>query len=301
MNTKIIDNESDISDIKDGTAQLNPRSFISGRFDSQEFVSANLSVSGWYTIAETSDVNSEVSEANFNIVWSGSARTGGNGCIVGVSGSGVAKTHFNTKIKLIPRTDNQSGSVNLGILGYRVAKSDSVNGSGFKLQANIDVSVTVSPIIQMSNNVSTNTGWQLVAPFLDNTPTLPDGVTVGTFLEAGEELSFEPLSSSSTIIPTNWSVYILDKDSADCEVMFNEIPKQGTGISITFPSVNIRVSDINGLLSSAMTSGLAFSNLSMTGKAVRFKMTKVDVFLGMQFTRPSFIQVTGTGCKLIIT
>jgi len=288
MNTKIIDNESDISDIKDGTAQLNPRSFISGRFDSQEFVSANLNASGWYTIAELAAINGNTVSAQF-IIESGATMYN---ITASIRTRDVARTHINTTIRIDAISYNLSIT---GLVGFRIAKSDTVGDAGAKLQINVISSIT--PVIQMTANVGDNAGWELVTPYLNDTPTLPDGVTVGTFLEAGEEYD---LDQSIDIIEPSIMIHPVDANSINVIVDWPEIPKQGTGIVVTLASTSTKIVD-NSANTYTLSGALTTSNFEIKGKRVIFTITETGNFTGIVVGAQAFWRNYGGGCKLTIT
>ena len=201
------------------------------RISSKEVVSGDLSVSGWYTIAETDISSGQTFNAYFAINWRKSSIL----IQAIITASTATKTHINSNIEILSK--GFSATTNR-IEGIRIAKSDTVDTAGFKLQIKINSSALTSSIgTQILGNINrvsaVGAGWFLVAPYLDDTPTLPDGVTVGTFLEAGEELTFVSGGTwaFSDVMGTKNS-----NDNIRVSVLWPEIPKQGTGITITIPT-----------------------------------------------------------------
>ncbi len=288
---------AEIAGIQDGTKQLNPRSFTSGRFDSQELLSAALSVTGWYTIAETEAVGFEVISSTFDIIAGGASRVHGMKCRVVCAGGASVKTHNNNTIEIIGVALQTAA----GISGIRLVKSDTVNDAGFKIQANFSPSTTISALLKIDNTghsqvVGVEKGFFLVTPYLDNTPTLPDGVTAGTFLEAGEELSFNPFS---TMFSPRVSGRKVTNDAIDVVVSWPEIPKQGTGLTITDPA-NVAFRDTSaatGTLSGSHT----ISNYTQDGKNIMFRINETGVFTGLAAGVLLSMQVTSSNAMFTIT
>lgn len=269
------------------------RTLTTGRFDSEELVSGTLSVTGWYTIAETEDVNfkPQACEVSFVIsdhVWN---------CKISAATNNTARDFINTHIEIISKGINTLGAANR-INGFRLAKSDSVPDAGFKIQVNLTLASGQVAVSQISKNISRSTdkGFFLVAPFLDNTPTLPDGVTAGTFLEAGEEVSFD------TNITLFFSDFIGRRHSDDqlrCSVLWPEIPKQGTNIVITLPSVSLTA--VDGAGNTTTISGAhTISNFGINGKHIEFIINETGAFAGLNIGIAGML-ISGTGCKLTIT
>jgi len=289
---------AEVAGIKAGTEQLNPRSFISGRFDSEELMSGTLSVSGWYTIAELSEEALEHALGDFKVVCRGSVRVGSLSFIAEIINSGITKNQSNTQIVYTGKTNYNTPLANQGVLFARIAKSDSVQTAGAKVQVYLDVSTTVIISVQKTNNFArvALAGWELVTPYLDNTPTLPDGVTVGTFLEAGEELSFDV---GVTYFPPDFTARRNSNDTLRCVVLWSEIPKQGTGLTITLPAISFTA--IDGAGNTAVISGShTISNFIINNKRVLFHINETGAFLGLNVSMLG-IQIAGSGCKLTIT
>ena len=284
------------ADIKNGTEQLNPRSFISGRFDSQEFTSGTLNTSGWYTLAESNAESNGVYDCDFDcITTGGSSRRGVLSGKIKHIADGVLV--FDSQAEI---TGKANSNGNFYIEGFRLVKSESVASAGIKVQIKLSIITTLVMTIQKRNNIATlpsasSEGLKLVTPYLDNTPTLPDGVTVGTFLEAGEELSFE---TSVTIFARVIGASRSSDDAISCTAKWDEIPKQGTTLTLSLPTT-LQVVDGSGL--ARTISGLhTISNLIIRGKTIEFLITEVGAFTTLNAGELRF-EVTGSGCQLTIT
>lgn len=271
----------------------NPRSFKEGRRDSQEVTSPILSVSGWYTIAETEAVNfkpqaCEISFAIVGHVWV---------CKIGASTNNSVRDFSNTDIEIISRTFNIVSSSNR-INGFRLAKSDSISDAGFKIQVSITLTSGKVAISQITKNISTGSdkGFFLVTPYLDNTPTLPDGVTAGTFLEAGVELSFD---TNATFMFPNMTAYKFSSDTVRVLVTWPEIPKQGTNLVLTLPDGQLRAYDGEGV-STTLSESLTISNFVVIGKNIQFYINETGKFAGVN-GGPLHFRWSGHDGKLTIT
>ncbi|MCK4818531.1 hypothetical protein KA005_22365 [bacterium] len=130
---------------------------------------------------------------------------------------------------------------------------------------------------------------------LDGTEVFPivqSGSTVKTNIEAGMELSFD----DDTINP--FMVKKLSNDVVFASIYWPEIPKQGTGLTITFPSTSFVIYDGSGTsinLSSATT-----SNFNIVGKIVSIRIISVGAFTTLN-SGPLVVEVNGSGGKLTIT
>ncbi|MCK5602779.1 hypothetical protein KAR91_12940, partial [Candidatus Pacearchaeota archaeon] len=118
--------------------RLNP-----SRIAMQELTSGSLSVSGWYTIAETLTSAFQPASSKFNIIVGGAGQAGSIEFIAQISQSTSLKTNINSKIEILGSSSTNTNGI-LGIRGVRIAKSDSVSNAGSKLQVNIVVSPTVT-------------------------------------------------------------------------------------------------------------------------------------------------------------
>ena len=257
----------------------------SGRTAFQELTSGVLAATGWYTIAEMDDAGNCSASADFAIAITSARNTIKFKAQIGQSTS--KKTHINTDIEIVGINDI-SGLFS----GVRIAKSDSVS-AGAKLQINLSSGKIY--YVQMSNNIGRYLGWELVTPYLDNTPTLPDGTTVGTFLIAGEELS---LSASSQFLPM-WG-YVIDDNSIRVTFLWNGIPYQGTTLTITDPSTSWTYYLGGG--STAGITSLTVSSLliNQQEKLVSATLTKTGQWTG-KAGLPIIIRAVGTGGKLTLS
>jgi len=95
--------------------------------------------------------------------------------------------------------------------------------------------VIVSQIMSNFNSrqASPSTGFYLVTPYLDDTPTLPDGVTSATFIEAGAELS---CSSNVYVMPIRG--FVVGQFSFRVAIDWGKIPKQTTTLTFNDPATN---------------------------------------------------------------
>ncbi len=278
-----------IGNISNGIKQLNPRSFISGRFDSQELESGNLTVSGWYTIAQLAPVGNSSAAGDFIFAASNSTMTLKMKAQIGLSSS--AKTHFNTDIEITGINDI------FGVfLGARIAKSDVVNAAGAKLQLNLGLGSIVL-LTQVYSNIGRQSGWELVTPFLDSTPTLPDGVTAGTFLEAGEEFTF---GEEDTHFISGWTANRVTNNIIACELNMEQIPKQFTGITLTLPSTSLLVVDKAAPGTTFTLVSPTFSNLAIKHHRIQFRINETGIATGMLAGELGFL-CTGPGGKIILT
>ena len=274
--------QDDLPGLKDGTTQANPRSFTSGRFDSKELTSISLASGDW-NIAQLENVADGRATARFKIVDSGGTTT----IEAGIKMSTSAKTHSNTTIEIIERSGTPPVS------GVKIGKSDSVNASG----ALITITLSSASIVtyELIGNTGSGAGFEIITAVQGT--TLPDGVTVGTFLEAGEELSFDD-GLGTTIMWPSLIAYKASNDQLRCVVDFPEIPKQGTGLTLTLASTLTQFNDGSGNTSSL--SSFTISNFSVFGNRIKFfiNQTGVATSLNTGFSR---LLTNGTGCKLTIT
>lgn len=271
----------DISDIKDGTAQLNPRSYISGRFDSQESPESGSLTAGTYTIAETEDAADLASGCQLRIV----SNLGVDLIEVDFRESASAKTHQNTKIELL----------NAVIGNFKLAKSDSVNGAGAKIQIILPSTTTLK--VQLISNIGDGAGWQLVIPTSSGIGLCPDGVTAATFLEAGEELSFDHVD---TRFFSNIAAWRPSVDTIRCVALWSEIPKQGTNITLTLPVTTLNVYDNAGTVVT-ITGAHTISNFSIIGKNVFFNINETGLFTPLTTAGDLSFSWAGANGKLTIT
>lgn len=261
----------------------------------QELISGSLSVSGWYTITDTDISGNQTYSSLFSINW----RKASTLIQATITASGSAKTHLNSNIEMISR--GYEATVNR-IEGIRIAKSDSVNGAGFKLQIKIDASSPSELGVQKLGNISRvilgAEGWNLVDPYLDNTPTLPDGVTAGTFLEAGEELAKNYIGRAA--FDPRIMCYKATNDILRVVTNWGEIAKLGTVITITDPSTGIDLVDGEGVTVTLDIAGSTISNVNIEDNIVQFQINDTGHFTtlnsGITGMRPN-----GSGFAITIT
>ncbi len=259
-----------------------------------ELTSSEVLVSGWYTIAELADQDRSGALTIFNV-----ASNGGSMFVkCGFRQSTITRTHENTDIEIIGKNFYTEGSP-YTLIGARIAKSDSKQDSGAKFQVNFVAGGEITTNIM--NNIgfaapATSTpypGWELVTPYFDDTPTLPDGVTVGTFLEAGEEYSLP--DSGSDILAQ--AVKASD-DLLNVTLNWGEIPMVGTTITasdITTLTVfgNSFATDLDGTYS--------LLNISIVGELVSFDVSKTSAWATLDVDSVYAIRTTGSGEYLTIS
>lgn len=283
--------------IRTGLSTMNPRLFTAGRFDSVELVSTSLGVSGWYTIAETGTTASRARGAKFKIASSGgSQRRDLIEFQIKIISEGNARTHENTVVELL-KPAKAAGS--LRIKGVRLAKSDSVSTSGQKVQVNLDISTDMTLYMQMSDNLGGqgDAGFQLVSPTQTDINLLPDGITVPTFLEAGEEFTFGEVDAHFI---SGWTANRISNDVIACELNMEQIPKQFTGITLTLPSTSLEVVDKSVPATTFTLVSPTFSNFGIKGNRIQFRMNETGIATGMTAGELGFL-CTGTGGDLTLT
>jgi hypothetical protein len=223
--------------------------------------------------------------------------TGGRagGCYVALRPTTSARTLANSSISLLGGADSGINYTS-DITSFRIAKSDSVSGSGFKVQMKIISGDAYS--IQMFGNVGRSTlkGLELVSPYLDNTPILPDGITPSTFLEAGAEIPLEGSSNRATFPFA--SVLRLSDDVASMLITMPYILKQGTGLTLTNASTLTQLLWSSGAID--ITSAV-LSNVTLPDPyTIYCQINLVGGFSGVG-TSPLRLATAGTGGKLTIT
>lgn len=266
------------------------------RIASQELTSGTLSTSGWYTIAEAPVGTANGAMARIEVVSNG-GRCGG--CELAIRPTNTARNLTNTSISLLGGANSAAKSYVTDILGFRLATSDTEGNGGFKLQMNVNGSTTFN--IQMMGNLgrSTLSGLSLVTPYLDNTPTLPDGVTPATFIEAGAEFEFNGQTFGTSNPALNGYKGSSD-DILYCLVNWPEIPKQGTGLSLTLPVTALRFKDL-GNVTSADVASFTISNFAIIGKQIAFQINQTGIATGMTTFTPAMAIIVGPNAKLTIT
>lgn len=288
-----------VAELVSAAVGRNPRSFLYGRVDSEELECSDVSTIGWYTIAE---VNTGISPsaAWFTISNTGTEREGLWGCKVGFICSNVSRENAVT-IEWTNRA-TVAASFSSGtdaVASFRLAKSDSVPTAGAKLQAYLNPKpgsslTNIVTAMHSARSVQGTSSWRLVAPYLDNTPTLPDGVTSATFREAGAVYS----------IPENASFVNLDGfvSSADTLVLTLQWPEianpKAATLTITDPSTSWIVSTGSG--AGLSVTGFTVSSLSLSGKHVNVFLSKTGAFTGYVGEVIS-MRTNGTGAKFVLS
>jgi len=286
--------------IGNGTDNYSDIEFFQG-YD--KIISSSLAVSGWYTIAEMDSVALGGGSCLIVLGCRGSARLGNMIIRCSFIQSSSAKTLKNASIEIKGRATNGTtfDTVSMPLKRVRLAKSDSVNDSGAKIQVYIDVSTTVNLITELYENTGTqysDDGWGLKSAYLDNTPTLPDGVTTGTFLEAGSEIYFD---TGTTYYPSNWVARVNDANTLICSISTAFRLRYGTTATLTLPSTSLifRNADVTatGTVSAAATiSGEVFNEYDL-----KFTLTEPGVFSALTTGQIVFPQISGSGCKIVIS
>lgn len=207
-----------------------------GRVTDNEFTSsAAIATPGWYTIAISAAVAGQETSAKFMMTDIGG---GGLGVEIAVCESTVVKSFSNTTVKLFsPHSNLLSTPVNQ-VESFRLAKSNTVNGSGFKVQAYLNPSSARLFHSKIMDNFSKDgsSGFTLIEPILENSPILPDGVTAATFLEAGSEYRTRPNGASNS---PNVSFVKLSDDAIGLNIDWNQIAKRGSSLSLSYLSLQL--------------------------------------------------------------
>jgi hypothetical protein len=267
--------------------------FASGRFSSNELTSsATISTAGWYTIAKSAATASQPLSAKFMMTDIGG---GGLGVEIAVCESTVVKSFSNTTVKLFSPHSNLLSTLVNQVESFRLAKSDTVNGSGFKVQAYLNPSSARLFHSKVMDNFSKDgsSGFTLVNPILENSPTLPDGITAATFLEAGAELKF--LNETIGAL----SARKLSNDAISVSVQFPEIPKQGNSLVLTLPTTSLTFRDGANVVAT-ITGAHTVTSLAINGKLVNFRINEIGLFTSLN-SGPLVDIFIGTGGKLTIT
>lgn len=263
-----------------------------GRIAFQETTSGTLTTSGWYKVALALGAATVPYNATFKFSALGPGRA--DTITIEVLGGGGGSALKELQISITGRGSFSSASH--GIKGARLGYSPSVSSSGQNLELNIDhgTSVILQSMIISNTAVQTYAGFSLIEPIISD-GLLPDGVTPATFIEAGAELSFE--GSNYDFIP-NFTALKFSNDSLLCTVLWPEIPKQGTGITLTPASTNTIFIDGNG--TSVGLSSFTISSFSQSGYYVRFLINQIGIGTALN-AGASSLRINGTGAKLTIT
>lgn len=241
------------------------------RIASQELISGILSVDGWYTIAESQSGKAFRSYiADFYISYDADYSIS---CKAGISNSDVIKTKNNTIIEITGRART---GISSGVVGVRIAKSDSVQSSGAKLQVNLLTPINRALIVQMIGNSGSSivNGWTLVSPTQTDIGLLPDGTTSATFLEAGEEYKSK---SGGAVNSSNISFAKLNDDAIALSINWNEIPKQATGLILNYTTLQV-IEYTSSLQTYTFDGSESIGSPNITGNEVTVIITKVTAF-----------------------
>jgi len=268
-------------------------SLTSGRIAMQELTSDILSTNGWYTIAEVETTGNESICASFALAGGGGTRR--SSILFDVNFATSTTGTANLSIVIRGRSEYTGSS--FGMPNVRIAKSDTVAAAGGKIQVQLSSISNNILNIQMTNNVARRSfeGFTLVSPYLDDTPTLPDGVTTGTFLEAGAELS---MIDSSTRFVQSVIARRTSDDILTVECNFGQVPKQSSSISVTFPATLLRFYDGSGTFTSS--SGGTYGAVVITDNQVKFTWTETNIGLGLNAGAIN-VFVQGAGFKITLT
>jgi hypothetical protein len=242
-------------------------SFTSGRVAMKEAVSGTLTT-GWNKIAQTTANAADSMSSMFRV-------TGADGTFlveVGFRDSSASKTHQNTTVRILSRSSIAAADTYIG--GFRLGKSDSVDGAGAVLEVNILIGTEVTvQKIGNSGKSSLLSSWNLTTPAI-STSLCADGVSTATFLEAGAEFKTE---STSTMSPSV-TFFKASNDTVRLVVNWNQIPKQATGFSMSY--TNFILYDGAGT-TLAFNGSESFGAPVITGNEVRVAATRVGAFAGL--------------------
>jgi len=277
---------------------FNPRSFTAGRYDSQEVQSGALSPSGWYKVAKFQEPDGNLgASADFSFNVFGHSRSGGMTAKCNFHAGDAPKTSANVNLEITGRSRYNITSLDrYGVLGVRYAKSDSIHTSGCFVEVLLDIGTTVTLTTQVSNNISNGAsgGFDLISP-VASTGLCPDGSSA-TYYEAGAVFEPAPVGTAQPVPDIQFRR--ANDDSASVTVIWPELPKSGTGLSITLPNTALIFYDRLG--NTATITSNTITSFATKGKKVFFSLTQVGAFAG--FTDgPTSVRTYGDGFKLTIT
>ena len=268
------------------------------RIAMQELTSGTLSVSGWYTIAETDLTNacSYLAEITVNA-------TGGNfieGFTLKIAGT-ASNSNKNETFEITSRTS--FGVNNILITNARLARSN-VTTSGAKVQIYIDsIPSTVVLRNMINGNIARDdaSGLKLIEPTQTDISLCPDGVTSATFLEAGAEID---MYSSDTMFLGEFGLFASDTSSMRFRVPCKNILKaNATTITMTYPATGLRFYDITGA-QVAVTAGspfTSFTNIVVRDNVLYFRGIKSAAFASLTLNAPCFVRAEGVGGKITLS
>jgi hypothetical protein len=266
-----------------------------GYFFKRVVYSGPITVSGWYTIAETSTTNFRGCAADFMVSY-GLGYLGCRAGHVGKSGSTDAAQVF---CELLDPGDGDNGGA-ANAQSFRLGFDDSNDVQGAILQVYIDAGSGFELAYQMSSHMArgtgTDSGWRLL-----NTPaaneTLPGGNTANAFIEAGAEFD---IGLSNTIFVPGVVCRGVGADTIMCAVTWPTIPKpNATGVTITLPGTSLIIKDATVATSALVTP--TTSNLSIVGRTVSFNINETGAFSSLSAGDPYWMQIAGGGFKLTLT
>ena len=277
--------------LADNLIFLNGRKFFAGRIDSRELTSGTLTVTGWYTIAQADAESFQSSVGDFVCIYG----VGSLSCHAEVVGNAGVKDKSNTTIQL----KGYSGAIlaTSSPQSFRVCKSDGVDDAGFLLQVYIDATINLSLLTLKTAGTGReiSKGWELTMPVLDNAPTLPDTITAATFLEAGADLIFDKTAIFYNIFTGRKN----GNDAILCCINANEIPKQGTGLTIINPAL-IALRDGTGASAAALGSFTISSFEAINANMYQFQINQTGIATALTADSNITMRVTGT-IKFTIT
>jgi len=263
----------------------------SSRIAMQELTSVAITGTGWKRIAEVGQTSNKTYNAVFSITSRGGFRE--DTYTFRVAGS-LGSSSKKLTIETLSR--GYWSETNNGFLNARIAKSD-VATSGAWIEIYFDISVDVTVTVQMTANAQHLIDNLTLIPIVATGVNCPDGVTAATFLEAGAELS---LNVTNVTTPMLMGYRANSDDILNCSVIWPEIPKQGTSLTITLPSTSLRFKSLNET-NSAIVASHTISNFNIIGNIVEFRINQTGISTGMLDFAHAFVLITGSGCKLTIT
>jgi len=248
QNASDIDALEDIIDPIDRTLSL-----TSGRITIQEKASTLGTDIGWYTVAESTAVSYEVIDSDLSFVFRGSARVGRLKAHIGF----CADTSIDNPSCELLSIENSVG-VPLGSI--RLAYSNVIN-AGIKVQLYMDPNSgkLLSGIRNLAAVASgSSAGLSLVTPYLDNTPTLPDGITSATYLNARYVYPVESTISATGSFDVGVDDHIIkiNTASADVTVTLSDGAKEGQKEKLFCSGANLAYLRGSGSLTGGRKSGI---------------------------------------------
>jgi len=279
------------------SSTLNPRSFVAGRFDSQEMSFGPITTPGYYAIAYIlPGVRQNSFGANFRMFARGGNRRGSIDFSILGHDEGSSNGVVDLKID----------KINLdAFLGVRLAYATTA-GKGQYLEVYINPDSPTYDIfgyIQMTKNCassSTDVGWRLMTP-IASTGKLPDTLTTANYFNAGSLLG----EDLGIVYHFDGNISLIKSSDTTAFMVVNwpEYPFLGaSGLAINWPSVSLRVVSADGVtINRAVNeSNLSISSLVIKGKKVRVTLTDTvsspSLFFGFTaYYQPIFLRWDGSG------